>query len=111
MKIKKWLVLSLRGVPKGRRSNLIMGLPRANKLALAMTFFLTFSLSHFLYCEQEIDITSDKMEYDKLNSKSVFTGNVKLKAGAVSLICDTAQMDIEKKDIYLENVFFYVVQS
>ncbi|MDO8735318.1 MAG: LptA/OstA family protein, partial [Elusimicrobiota bacterium] len=64
-----------------------------------------FLIFNCLY-PQEINITSDKMEYDKLNSKSVFTGNVKLKAGDVSLSCDTAQMDIEKKDIYLEKAFF-----
>ncbi|MFA5779958.1 MAG: LptA/OstA family protein [Elusimicrobiota bacterium] len=72
--------------------------------SLLITSYLLL-LTH-LYCEQEINITSDKMEYDKVNSKSVFTGNVKLKAGDVSLSCDTAEMDIIKKDIYLEKVFF-----
>lgn len=70
-----------------------------------LTHLLTYSLSHCL-SGQEINITSDKMEYDKLNGKSVFKGNVKLKAGGVSLSCDTAEMDTEKKDIYLEKVFF-----
>ena len=46
------------------------------------------------------------MEYNKLNGKAVFTGSVKFKTGDVSLNCEKAAADINKKDIYLEKVFF-----
>ncbi|MFH1540546.1 MAG: hypothetical protein ABID79_01675 [Elusimicrobiota bacterium] len=71
-----------------------------------LTLFFFISLPSFLFCEQEIDITSDKMVYDKLNDNVVFTGNVKLKIDDVFLNCEKATADIAKKNVSLDKCFF-----
>ncbi|MFH0947549.1 MAG: hypothetical protein V1833_00920 [Elusimicrobiota bacterium] len=79
---------------------------------LHLEFILILSgLTTVLYSSQEVNITSDKMDvcyssHNKLNSNAVFSGNVQLKTGDISLNCDTAQMDNAKKEMYLDEVFF-----
>ena len=77
-------------------------------------FLVTYPLIHlFLFTYpltrlygQQLNITSDKMEYDKLGLRSTFSGNVKLKVGDTSLSCDEVGVDANKKEINLKNVFF-----
>lgn len=71
-------------------------------LSLISLFFIT----GIIFSEQEVNITSDKMVYDKSTNKAFFSGNVKLKTGDVSLECKSAKLDITKGDVYLRSVYF-----
>ncbi|MDD5687182.1 MAG: hypothetical protein PHE88_05040 [Elusimicrobia bacterium] len=74
--------------------------------------FFLFLISYFLllasfhYAEQEINITSENIEYDRINKKAIYSDNVRLKVGDTSLICKSAEVNIDKRELFLEKVFF-----
>lgn len=73
---------------------------------LLLITLLPYQLITCLYAEQEINITSDKMVYDKSGNKAFFSGNVKLNAGDIFVKCKSAKLDVFKGDVYLKSVYF-----
>ena len=76
-------------------------------LLITVLFVTRYSLPvTYLYCEQEVNITSDKVQFDKLQGKTIFSGNVKLKTTDTYLNCDSVEAYQKTQELLLKRIYF-----
>ena len=67
-------------------------------LVLGLSFFITFSVfAQETEEESTVNLTSDKVVYDKGTDKMIFTGNVKITQEDIVLTALEAEFDVDKK--------------
>src|SRR3989339_82911 len=69
-------------------------------------FNFSFFIFNYLYCAQEIAIISDKVQFDKLHGKTIFSGNVEMKTGDLFLHCDEIEAYTKTRELMLKHLYF-----